>query len=295
MVNALMLNWLSEEGKSFVRSRSPKEDIDWIRAITEWDACKREQAYRPRPYERTQDIRRGEPYRGFETIIMGMESEANENQFVEDSYGRRNFDVKRTEPKPVIKREQLQPTCFTCGVKGHKSPDCPKMVKRAVKAVRIDQSPSLLTELEVKVAGKECIFTLDSGANITVVASDLVDGAVYTSKTVALFDFDSVVKGSYPMADVWCHVSNHSFLVQAAVSESLQGEVLLVRDVPGSIFLPLLNEAQTSNIRVNETRLQERRRLASQQSADRRGKRDYTGSRLSCSCSTFAYRRVSGF
>ena len=182
--------------------------------------------------------------------------------------------MKRAEPKPVIKREQLQPTCFTCGVKGHKSPDCPKMVKRAVKAVRIDQSPSLLTKLKGKVAGKECIFTLDSGANITVVASDLVDGAVYTGKTVALFDFDSVAKGSYPTAKVWCHVSNHSFLVQAAVSESLQGEVLLGRDVPGSIFLPLLNEAQTSNIRVNKTRLQERRRLASQQSADRRGKRD---------------------
>ena len=26
MANALILNWLSEEGKSFVRSRSPKED-----------------------------------------------------------------------------------------------------------------------------------------------------------------------------------------------------------------------------------------------------------------------------
>ena len=135
--------------------------------------------------------------------------------------------MKRAEPKPVIKREQLLPTCFTCGVKGHKSPDCPKTVKRAVKAVRLDQSPSLLTELEGKMAGKGAFSTLDSGANITVVASDLVDGAVYTGKTVALFDFDSVAKGSYPMAEVWCHVSNHLFLVQAAVSESLQGEVLL--------------------------------------------------------------------
>ena len=81
--------------------------------------------------------------------------EANEYQFVENSYGRRYFDVKRVEPKPVIKREQLQPTCFTCEVKGHKSPDCPKMVKRAVKAVRIDQSPSLLAEVEGNVAGKE--------------------------------------------------------------------------------------------------------------------------------------------
>ena len=62
----------------------------------------------------------------------------------------------------------------------HKRTDCPKKVKKVVKAVRLDKESQLSTQLRGKDAGKPCVVTLDTCANISVVDNQLVSTDSYT-------------------------------------------------------------------------------------------------------------------
>ena len=75
MANALMLNWLSEEGKSFVRSRPPKEDIDWIRPLQNGMHARGNRPIDLHHMREHRMIDVENPTWVTETIIMGMERE----------------------------------------------------------------------------------------------------------------------------------------------------------------------------------------------------------------------------
>ena len=62
--------------------------------------------------------------------------------------------------------------------------------------------------------------------------------------------------------------------MEAAVSEALHDKVLLGKDVPGDIFLPLLNDTQSSSLQVRETRLRKKSGLALEAEAARRDRMD---------------------
>ena len=158
-----------------MRCRSPKDEVELIRAVTEWERCAKDQSSCFRPYDRE----RNDDYRYYHRQFNERKFGENVDRGYEPGV-RKGYDDRWVQHKPSIKREETVPTCFSYGIIGHKSPDCPKKVKNVVKAVRLDKESQLSTELGGNVAGKPCVVILDTGANISVVGKQLVSADSYT-------------------------------------------------------------------------------------------------------------------
>ena len=73
------------------------------------------------------------------------------------------------------------PTCYKCGKKGHKRPECPSWVGRIITPTRKES---------LKVDGKIGSMTIDTGAQQTVVRADLVEDHEYTRETIRLMGYN---------------------------------------------------------------------------------------------------------
>lgn len=84
------------------------------------------------------------------------------------------------------KKDALEkvPVCHGCGVKGHKRPDCPERVA-SVRNPTHTKSKILYGTVGVN----PCTLTLDSGADHTVVRSDLITESDYTGRSVRVGDY----------------------------------------------------------------------------------------------------------
>ena len=101
--------------------------------------------------------------------------------------------ISKPEQASAIPRLQHNPqvTCFLCGKKGHKSPDCPEIVSLSTKSGRPVKGVSTPEATPNSCAGlvnnKPIIFTIDSGATISVIPQELVS-EVNGSGTVVVVD-----------------------------------------------------------------------------------------------------------
>ena len=83
-------------------------------------------------------------------------------------------------------------------------------------------------EVQGKIAGKDCTVVLDSGAQKAVVANDLVPVEAYTDRKMLLADYQRECT-EHPVANIWVHVCDFSFRLEAAVSDKMMGETTLPR------------------------------------------------------------------
>ena len=126
--------------------------------------------------------------------------------------------------------------CHTCGVEGHKSPQCPRRGKgsssevKAKPVKRVCEKQSAVVELEGTVNGHKTQVILDSGADISIVPSDLVDDSQIVEEQVAVKAFGDAPTVVLPMADVKFSLGEICWEERVAVtpvSEGASSEVLL--------------------------------------------------------------------
>ena len=141
------------------------------------------------------------------------------------------------------------PTCYSCGKKGHKRPDCPQ-VRRVV-------SPDRQTSLRVegRVGEHGCQMTIDTGAQKTVVNADLVKSEEYTGGSIRLLGFNggAVI---VPLAEVWLHIGDYVFK-HVAVCNNSPEQILLGLDIGILDYLMQLEkereQREASKFSVNVT------------------------------------------
>ena len=100
-------------------------------------------------------------------------------------------DYLRQE-RPQWHHSEWQLTCFTCGIKGHKSINCPKStsttdgeIQSRVKGVI---APTLVPPklVERKIGAAECRMFLNSGTDVTMVKASLVKDSQYTQENIKI-------------------------------------------------------------------------------------------------------------
>ena len=138
------------------------------------------------------------------------------------------------------------PTCYSCGKKGHKRPDCPNRVRQVSRPMR---------ERSLRVFGHvgqhECQMVIDSGAQATVVDSDLVKPDEYTGKVITLLGFDGRAVTA-PVAKVWFHIGDYCFRQEVAACKNPLEPALLGLDIPYFDYLVEL-EREQREARINVT------------------------------------------
>lgn len=93
-----------------MKSRAPKSDMDLLEVLIDYDSIKSEHVERKYfHYDRGYDRR----YR-------------DDRNFKDEAVKRENFSVKQEGKAVKSTRPPFIPTCFACGEKGHKSPECNK-------------------------------------------------------------------------------------------------------------------------------------------------------------------------
>ena len=133
-----------------------------------------------------------------------------------------------------------RPMCFECKEWGHKGTECPTKVCSVAGCSNIVDGAPRWNELRGFVGTNECNITLDSAADVSVVAKDL---AVYTGdyKTIAAVQ---TVEQRVPVAKILIAIEGRKFWLRAAVVENPPGNLLLGADCDQQV--DLLEEALAS-------------------------------------------------
>lgn len=144
------------------------------------------------------------------------------------------------------------PTCFSCGKKGHKRPECPNQVGRVVSPVR---QASL--RVDGRVGIHECQMTIDTGAQKTVVKADMVKPEEYTGNSIRLVGFDGGAV-TVPLAKVWLHIGDYVIKHVVAVCKNPPEQALLGLDIGILDYLMQLEreqreQSEASKLSVNTT------------------------------------------
>ena len=100
--------------------------------------------------------------------------------------------------------------CHTCGVEGHKSPQCPRRVKgsgsegkpKPVKQVTSKGRRSVQVKVAGTVSGQETLIMLDSGADVSVVPAALIHEGQMVEDQVLVKGYGDVSSVWLPMAEV---------------------------------------------------------------------------------------------
>ena len=131
---------------------------------------------------------------------------------------------KKIDPKYFDPEKGAQ--CFLCHNWGHKAKDCPKKVGLVVSDE--DDAGSDKYNVKGRLGIHECDIVLDTGAALTVVASDLVPDT-------ALLDSKVRIKGIHateevPLARLWLTIGDRRLWLTAAVAKEPPSDVLLGQD-----------------------------------------------------------------
>ena len=89
------------------------------------------------------------------------------------------------EGKPVLAKI----VCYTCGIEGHKTPQCPKLVRKDVnvKSVkRVIRAQQVCARIAGKVNGFDVSVVMDSGAAISVVPEDMISPRNLTGEKMSV-------------------------------------------------------------------------------------------------------------
>lgn len=134
------------------------------------------------------------------------------------------------------------PTCYSCGEKGHKKPDCPKSVRRLCPP-KPDVSSLYV---KGKIGDIECSkMVIDSGATQTTVHPDLVPKALYTGDSILVHLADGLPM-ECPLANVYLHLGEHSVQHEVAVLKTGSDDAILGLDLHLHKYLLQLEEEQTA-------------------------------------------------
>ena len=144
------------------------------------------------------------------------------------------------------------PTCYSCGEKGHKKPDCPKSVRR----LRSPQPKVSSLYVSGKIGDVECSkMVIDSGATQTTVHPNLVPKALYTEDSIIVQLADGSPK-ECPLAKVWLHLGERSIQHEVAVLKTGSDDAILGLDLHLHKYLLQLEEEQTAaQTTVNPVRI----------------------------------------
>ena len=167
-------------------------------------------------------------------------------------------------PKSVTEYNPAR-TCYLCGEKRHKSPQCPQRgkgpssgtasgPKKPAAPVRTVCEHSATNIVPGKVGGRDTTIVLDTGARISVVPEELVEEDAFCDKTVMLLDANGG-EVRRRIARVWLHVggvSTHQY-VAVAPSSTLRGHVLVAMDLKKWEDLQLLTDYGQGKLDVRAT------------------------------------------
>ena len=128
------------------------------------------------------------------------------------------------------------PTCFECGKKGHKRPQCPSQVALVV----VDGGQEDLY-VEGKIGKSKC------GAQITMDDSSLVNPLQYVGEHVLIKGYRKVPE-KVPLAKVWLEVGEYSMQREVAVMNDAKEPVLLGMDLGILQYLLVLEKEQRKNV-----------------------------------------------
>ena len=131
------------------------------------------------------------------------------------------------------------PTCYSCGKKGHKRPECPDhRIGRVVSPVR-----QAALRVDGHVGEHECQMTIDTGAQKTVVKADLVKPEEYIGDSIRLLGFDGGAV-TVPLAKVWLHIGEYVIKHVVAVCKDPPQQALLGLDIGILDYLMKLEREQ---------------------------------------------------
>ena len=165
------------------------------------------------------------------------------------------LELKHQDNPPTTKYTHLPsrpeswvPTCYGCGMKGHKKPDCPTKVSLIVTN---STQPDMY--VQGMVGSEACLMKIDTGASMTVVNSSLVQPEQYTNKNVKLTGFSGESR-HVPLVKVWLTFGEYCMKCTVAAVENCSEQVLLGMDLGLLEYLLKLEKEQKDECKLLLTR-----------------------------------------
>ena len=251
------LSILPSDVSTFVLGRNPKSAMEAAHMASEFQALhswKAKPTYSSR-YDRRDEnpsyrSDRSEGRKDASSSALGTARGGGQNR-QQQGFSERN----KTRTESYSNNSERPITCYGCGEKGHKRPDCPKRVRR----VRSPQ-PKHAFMVQGKIGEIECKkMVLDSGSDITIINSKLITDDQLTGETVTVHTVDDRPI-HFPLARVCLNVGNYSIDHVVAVSHTIKDDALLGVDLENFRDLMRLGVCQemekATPIRVQQTRKQ---------------------------------------
>ena len=154
--------------------------------------------------------------------------------------------TKMAESSPFFSDQG--PVCFKCRGWRHKSQECTKKVN-AAKNCRNDWPGTVNLHWNVlhgRIRNNDCEVEIDSVADVSIVAKDLVPQANYTDRHVDIEGVTGEIVEAL-IAKVLLQFGERKLWVEAAVLDNTNKDVLLVRD--NDLQFELLAEAMDAEQR----------------------------------------------
>ena len=134
---------------------------------------------------------------------------------------------KDNSVEPNVRNGSNKIVCYTCGVEGHKMPQCPRKAEFYGKDVkvkpvkRLKQREGKCVRIDGKVNGFDMPIMMDSGAELSVVPEDLVSPRNLTGERVVaagLFHAQEV-----PVAIIPFRIGQWEWMEEVAVAPKVEG------------------------------------------------------------------------
>ena len=251
------LSILPSDVSPFVLGRNPKSAMEAAHMASEFQAL---HSWKAKPtYSSRYDCRdenpsyrsdRSEGRKDASSSASGTARGGGQNR-QQQGFSERN----KTRTESYSNNSERPITCYGCGEKGHKRPDCPKRVRR----VRSPQ-PKHAFMVQGKIGEIECKkMVLDSGSDTTIINYKLITDDQLTGDMVTVHTVDDRPI-HFPLARVCLYVGDYSIEHVVAVSHTIKDYALLGVDLENFRDLMRLGVCQEMEkahpIRVQQTRKQ---------------------------------------
>ena len=245
------LSILTPECRTYVLGRNPKDGItaahlaEEFYRINPWRSCSGHIAR----YERKDTDHSG-------SSSQRKDWGSNRSEYAPSHGRQQQFERNKPRTDNHTTDNPKVPTCYGCGEKGHKKPDCPKKIRR----IRSPQPKGNTIYVAGKIGDVECRkLVVDSGADLTIIHPDLIPKSLHTGDHTVISMADGSTK-TCPITKVWIHVGNRSIHKEVVVFNAPGEHALLGTDLKLHKFLVQLSEDQeeesNSSNRIRVTRKQ---------------------------------------